>query len=347
MAYDFENLVIKGGGVRGTVYLGALEVLSQRGILSNIKRVAGSSAGALSALLVALFKDDWNTLNQQARSLHYPSVPDRPRSTDFDPPSMGKQIRDLYYPRGSFKAGLDSLVKGKIRDEPEKGSVRLLLHRYGLYTTHYIRQWVLDQLGKKNKLSHTNYSETTTFRQLRSEGIELSITMTNLPLSQPMICNHFGQQNENLDVRVVDAVVASMSIPLFFTPLVIQGGYYKGVWVDGGMMNNFPITLYDNPDGTPNGKTLGLFVYSKTRAVKENYWIKDYLGGMVFSLLEAQDYAFHSRPQDVKRTIQIDDTGVSAVDFDITQNDSRYQKMVESGKKSANEYLDGLGSVPS
>ncbi len=52
--YPFRNLVFEGGGVKGTAYAGALEVLDQQGILPRIERVAGTSAGAITALLVAL-----------------------------------------------------------------------------------------------------------------------------------------------------------------------------------------------------------------------------------------------------------------------------------------------------
>ncbi len=48
-----ENLVFKGGGVLGIAYVGAIKALDEEGILQNIKRTAGTSAGALVAALVA------------------------------------------------------------------------------------------------------------------------------------------------------------------------------------------------------------------------------------------------------------------------------------------------------
>ena len=52
--YHFRNLVFEGGGVKGIAYVGALEVLEKEGILQNIERVAGTSAGAMVAVLVGL-----------------------------------------------------------------------------------------------------------------------------------------------------------------------------------------------------------------------------------------------------------------------------------------------------
>ena len=54
MAYKFKNLVFEGGGVKGIAYVGALEVLEREKILKNIQRVAGTSAGAMIAVLVGL-----------------------------------------------------------------------------------------------------------------------------------------------------------------------------------------------------------------------------------------------------------------------------------------------------
>ncbi len=50
----YKNIVFEGGGVKGVAYIGALEVLDKKGILKDINRVAGTSAGAIVALLVGL-----------------------------------------------------------------------------------------------------------------------------------------------------------------------------------------------------------------------------------------------------------------------------------------------------
>ena len=52
--FPFTNLVFEGGGVKGVAYLGALEVLEERGILGQITRVAGASVGGLNAVLFSL-----------------------------------------------------------------------------------------------------------------------------------------------------------------------------------------------------------------------------------------------------------------------------------------------------
>eukprot|EP01111_Echinosteliopsis_oligospora_P007661 TRINITY_DN22918_c0_g1_i1.p1 TRINITY_DN22918_c0_g1~~TRINITY_DN22918_c0_g1_i1.p1 ORF type:complete len:211 (-),score=53.93 TRINITY_DN22918_c0_g1_i1:735-1367(-) len=51
---DLENLVFRGGGIKGLAYCGALDVLHSLGALHNIQRYAGSSAGAITAALLAV-----------------------------------------------------------------------------------------------------------------------------------------------------------------------------------------------------------------------------------------------------------------------------------------------------
>ena len=54
MSYVFRNLVFEGGGVKGIAYVGALDVLIDKGIISNIQRIGGTSAGAINAILLGL-----------------------------------------------------------------------------------------------------------------------------------------------------------------------------------------------------------------------------------------------------------------------------------------------------
>jgi predicted acylesterase/phospholipase RssA len=50
----YTNLVFEGGGVRGTVYIGAIQALEELEIMPQITRLAGSSAGSLIAACVCM-----------------------------------------------------------------------------------------------------------------------------------------------------------------------------------------------------------------------------------------------------------------------------------------------------
>lgn len=46
--------MLEGGGIRGVAYCGALQELEQRGMLHSIRRIGGTSAGAIQALLLSV-----------------------------------------------------------------------------------------------------------------------------------------------------------------------------------------------------------------------------------------------------------------------------------------------------
>ena len=49
-----KNLVFEGGGIRGIAYCGAIKVLEENKLLENVERVGGTSAGAITALMLSL-----------------------------------------------------------------------------------------------------------------------------------------------------------------------------------------------------------------------------------------------------------------------------------------------------
>jgi predicted acylesterase/phospholipase RssA len=51
---SISNLAFKGGGVLGIAYAGAIQVLEEKGLLQQVQKVAGTSAGAMTAALVSL-----------------------------------------------------------------------------------------------------------------------------------------------------------------------------------------------------------------------------------------------------------------------------------------------------
>ena len=62
MSIKIKNLVFEGGGVKGIAYIGAMQALDENGLLKGVKRVAGTSAGAINACLFAL---DYSIKEQQ------------------------------------------------------------------------------------------------------------------------------------------------------------------------------------------------------------------------------------------------------------------------------------------
>ncbi len=51
---NITNIAFEGGGVLGIAYGGALEILEKEKVAQDIENIAGTSAGSIVALMVAL-----------------------------------------------------------------------------------------------------------------------------------------------------------------------------------------------------------------------------------------------------------------------------------------------------
>lgn len=325
MTYPFKNLIFEGGGVKGIAYVGAMRVLEKEGILKNIIRVGGTSAGSINAVLFAAGYSNTETYNE-LQKLDF---------NDFKDDSWGA-LRDMK----------------RLREE------------YGWYKGNFFRDWVGDLLKKKTG------SSNITFKALNEHSKkQLYVYASN-------ISTNFGEvysPEHTPRMRVIDAVRRSMSIPLFFRAVRDDR---EDVFVDGGVINNFPVKLFDRekyltderlkripkyyeeenkalavklPKSSPyiyNKETLGFRLDSEkeigvfrdgqepqTNKI-ENFL--DYTLQLVKTILAVQD-SQHLHSDDWHRTVYIDSLGVGTTDFNLSNN--RKKQLVASGRKSAENYL--------
>jgi NTE family protein len=75
MAQLITNLVFEGGGVKGIAYAGAIDVLETANILTSVERVAGTSAGAITATLLSL-RYDSAAFSKILNKISFPSFQD-------------------------------------------------------------------------------------------------------------------------------------------------------------------------------------------------------------------------------------------------------------------------------
>ncbi len=314
----YRNLVFSGGGVRGIVYLGALELLDQFRIVDNIERVAGTSAGAITAAMLSF-------------RLSIPETKEKFLSLDF-----------TKIPQIETKKGRRRLLR-----IPEEESSRRFLKQYGWYSSEYFYHWIQGMIAEQ-----CGGNPRATFADFRKrEFRDLYIVATNVSRQRAEIFS----LDHTPDVAVADAVRMSMSIPVFFESLRFDGkklgsGDY---YVDGGLYDNFPVHLFDKPEyaGKPwafrdgvNWETLGLLIYPdrvtqpEEAEIPENVW--EFINLMFRNLYHSHEISnYQTSTVDRERTIEISDCGIPSTDFDIKPGDERYQLLYESGKGAVRNFF--------
>ena len=160
------------------------------------------------------------------------------------------------------------------------------------------------------------------------------------------------------DVAVADAVRISMSIPLYFEALRFDGKNFGtgDFYVDGGLYKNYPLDLFDsqflvndpkNFDDGVNWESLGLYLISDRDTSSDiaeypkNLWEYVALTGRNYYDYH-QLFGLKNNSLDEKRTIEIDDCGVSPVDFDIKPGSESFNALYESGRKAAQRYFNKI-----
>jgi NTE family protein len=152
-------------------------------------------------------------------------------------------------------------------------------------------------------------------------------------------------------VRVVDAVRASMSIPFFYAPVKLKDqATGSDAWlVDGGMLSNFPVDVFDRRDGQPpRWPTLGIRLTTRAEALRgiinEIHSAESLARAMLSTMIGFHDQLRLDDPSVLARTISVDTLDVRPTDFDI---DRKTQvTLYENGRRAAADFLDGVGGRP-
>lgn len=171
-------------------------------------------------------------------------------------------------------------------------------------------------------IKYKTENEDVTFKDLyKYNNVDLRISATCVNDMDCVIFDH----TTHPDVKVVDVLRMSVSVPFFFEPVSFSDKLY----VDGGLTNNYPIEIYKEEIK----ETLGFLITSKTQSEKiEN--VEQYILCILKSTLSYIDYC--KMREFKKNTILLfDDTGV--LNLDITNE--KKDKMVELGYQKTLEFF--------
>jgi NTE family protein len=142
---------------------------------------------------------------------------------------------------------------------------------------------------------------------------------------------------------VADAVRASASIPFFFEPVTLRARNGSvSTLVDGGMLSNFPVALFDRTDGASSRwPTFGVRLSARA-AAQATAPVTGPIS-MTLSVVETMTAACDARHIDdpcvQARSIFVETSGVSPVDFGITGE--QQELLLAHGRSAAREFLAG------
>jgi NTE family protein len=313
---QYADLVFEGGGVKGIGLAGAFAALSEQGF--EPKCVAGTSAGAITAALVAA---GYSSAELDRILLKLPFA----------------QFKD---PDWLDRAGAPGKLASLLRDK-------------GIYEGKFFRNWIAELLEAKRvtRFRHLAYEQDDG----QGKGYRLKVIASDVTHQRMLVlpddAGHLGVDPDELEIAY--AVRMSMSIPIFFEPVVHENPEtgQEHLIVDGGMLSNFPVWLFDAKGREPRWPTFGLMLVEpdpkvpvgRRLASEERHGVPpgsliDYLKSLATTMMAAHDRLYLENAT-FARTIPIPTLGVGTTEFHISPD--RVKALYDSGHAAAISFLDG------
>jgi NTE family protein len=309
------DLVFEGGGVKGIGLAGAFKQVYDTGYRPAC--VAGTSAGAITASLVAA---GYTGDELQQIVLHEMDF------TKFEDPTF-----------------LDHFGVG--------GDIGEFLKSRGMHSGNYFSGWIRELLGAKGKTQFGHLRDPNPSAENRTYGLQVIASdisaQSMLVLPRDAVQLGLGDPDE---LEIAHAVRMSMSIPVFFEPVLQRDGQGREhTIVDGGLLSNFPVWLFDSaPNVRPAFPTFGMLLVapnqsapliqspSQDAASAPVSSPVEFAKAIADTMMEAHD-RFYVEQASFARTIPIPTLGVRTTEFDIQPD--RAQSLFESGAEAAQKFL--------
>lgn len=219
------------------------------------------------------------------------------------------------------------------------------VEHYGLCPGKYINNLLGDLIKKKT--GNPDY----TIKQLYEEtGMFLVIVGTNMNRKRSVYFYPTNSKREYSEIPIRVAIRISMGIPYLFEPLK----YDNDMWVDGGVLDNYPLHVFDGeyPGDVnarlyltkPNPKVLGLHIMTTDDVI--SYELKkrvDILSLYQYSISYIELFLAENErrmmvPSFWQRTINIITPDIPLSDFKLT--DKQKEDLVSIGREYAEKFFN-------
>jgi NTE family protein len=303
------DLVLQGGGIKAIGLAGGMDALAERSI--RIRRIAGASGGAIVAGLTAAGYSP-RDLRQIIETEPFPELLDTRWYTRL--PAIGRPLALLWrmgmHPGERLQARLAELLDAK-----------------GIHTFGDLRA------GREFQPLHIVVSDVTARRLLLF----------------PRDASLFGIDPDRLGVALT--LRMSSGIPIVYEPIRLSHIQEdkEHLLVDGGMLSNFPLWVFDrtsDPEipviglrlvddqpGDSLADRLPLPALARTRLGQ----LIDYVESLARTMMEAHDRRYLDAG-DIARTVQIPTLGVGTTEFDLSPE--RIEELYRAGQDAVHKALD-------
>jgi predicted acylesterase/phospholipase RssA len=262
------DLVFEGGGAKGAVFVGALEVLfGEYGYTHG--RLLGTSAGAITAVLLAAgytVPEMLDALSERDESgkpvfASFLGAPAPFNQEEIRYSVFRKLLRDLNVPLFPDEAEdrMDDWIAEQLASHDFSRHIFSFLERGGWFSADPFVYWLERKLDQARPDGTSRAFSRLTLQEFMAEtGVELTLVAADTTWARMLLLNHRTAP----DCPVVWATRMSMSVPLLWQEVEWKkawGAYYT--WdpdakrmepndisgdsvVDGGLLSNFPISLF-------------------------------------------------------------------------------------------------------
>jgi NTE family protein len=205
----------------------------------------------------------------------------------------------------------------------QKFKISNFISKYGLDNGNKIIDWLTELLVKKG------FSKDTTMRELWIKTrINFRVVAADINTYSMVIFDYVNTPN----LKVLKAIRMSTCIPLVFSSQYYNNTYY----VDGSIINNYPIEIYENNLST----TLGCKLLSKREMCKDNLIdsFDSYLLNIINCFLINKEKQASSFDKYTEHTIGINAYQITnALNFNLSKSD--VQSLIDMGYNSCSSYF--------
>jgi predicted acylesterase/phospholipase RssA len=338
----YTNLVLSGGGVKGTQAIGFCAAMKEEGILKDIKEIAGSSAGALLASMVAAGCDPEDIKNKLrdknlrefgkggiAKTLGRDNLPLRQFLNDEIRNSFQETLNSQ-----DFIAKFDDFLRNSDESDRLKSNIKMNSLKERLANPKKVVTFA--DLDLMNKI------DPEKFKKLHLTATEILTDATEVTI--------FNAANSP-DVSIAKAAGASGALPAFFKPVTINGKQYS----DGGVMDNTPTRYFDDKDGRTlvvmymdNKEKSNFQAIHSEKAIKPagsnriGRWALDSFVSQAVGQKENYSKLDAITRQDIRDnhaldTVVLDSKDVGVADFNITPQ--KFDTLFNDGKMAMKQHL--------